>query len=553
MICSNEASAKAIGWLVDGVERYLSTEGASEKAEFRRLKAICEISFIVALLPGESGARSLLQTVSKPLNRVSQGGRFLTAIWHQPQHANLYLPMLYALLCLGKQNDAERADIARLLQRLARMRKERQPFRTLDFLYTQYLLSSDESHRVSMQAAADFGCLGENAGVLNYTDGDEYAVTHSVFYLTGFGAWQWPYGDASRRSTCKLLKALSLDALSAKNWDLYSEYRSSEVMLGADLNNIDEAPLLAAQSSDGSWSGPVDLEIAIKKEGFTEETGLIFYEDYHTTLVAWMALVLPHSPVAPKLFKSAAIGLSLDLGSKYPSLTEDWINLWNAFQSLSNDELIVEPAATLPNQPQGVLPCLEWWYWQRRLELGVPPQFAPGPDLDVAIADAARTGAWRKLRCALLGSNIDTLDEELIARLHKTLSAVASVTADDILAAEGLDRVVSWALLRRSSVVHGAVSGSALVEAVERTLLLALRRRDIFAPGPLLAFAGDLVDGDLCAQARQFMEEAVSLTLPYGFISGASAIEQRRCLTAECYLLQADIAKRLNAAAKTAQ
>lgn len=541
------AAEEALHWLREGC-RHLEGPRASAEAELRRLKAICELAFVLALLPDEGlpqAVRGLRETVAGPLRVAGADGAFLKALWHQPQHANLYLPLLYAQGREGTLDAAARADLALLCRRLRRLRKERLPFRSLDFLYSLYLLTGDESFRAALPATAEAGCLGPETELESFADGDEYALTHAVFYLTGFGARPWPFGEPARARLLALLQALAIDAEAVANWDLYAEYRIAEGLLrGEDedeAERVSAAPLLAARRADGSWPGPAELEPKLQGEGFGGRAELRFFCDYHTTLVAWMALALPGlrpdpRPLPPASEFPAPEKAAAGVAARYPALPPAWTGLPGRFEALLQEADPAPPEESLSSDPQGVLPWLEWWHWRRRLDPALPPPLPSDAASEAALLQAAEAGAWRLLRCRLLGAGAPApAPPELTARLGR---AVAETSAAGLLEAEALDRLVALALLGER--------GADFAAALARSLLLALRRRDLFAPGPLLAFAGERLPPALRQQAVRFLEEAASASLPYGFVDGAGPETQRRCLAAECYRPQAALAARLD-------
>lgn len=564
------AAEEALAWLREGC-RHLEGPRASAEAELRRLKAVCELSFVLALLPDEDlpeAVRGLRESVAGPLRAAGADGAFLKALWHQPQHANLYLPLLYALGRGGALDAAARADLALLCRRLRRLRKERLPFRSLDFLYSLHLLTGEETFRAALPATAEAGCLGPETDLESFADGDEYALTHGVFYLTGFGVWPWPFGGSARARLLALLQALAIEAEAVANWDLYAEYRIAETLLrgedqgaaeagdeagseaGGEAEQVPAAPLLAARRADGSWPGPAELEPKLRGEGFGERAELRFFRDYHTTLVAWMALALPGLRPDPRPLtpapekaapekaapeKTAPEKTAIEIAVRYPGLPPAWTGLPGRFDALLREAAPAPPEVSLSGDPQGVLPWLEWWHWRRRLDLALPPPLPPEAASGEALLQAAEAGAWRLLRCRLLGAGApESTPPELGGRLRR---AVAETPAGGLLEAEALDRLVALALLGER--------GADFAAALARSLLLALRRRDLFAPGPLLAFAGERLPPALRRQAGRFLEEAVSASLPYGFVDGAGPEAQRRCLAAECYRPQAALAARL--------
>jgi hypothetical protein len=545
------AAADALAWLVTGT-KHLADPGSSAEAELRRLKAICEIAFITALLSGNQGAARLGDAISRILLDVGRGGRFFKALWHQPQHANLYLPLIYALAQGGHLSAREMSDLPLLVRNLQRHRKERPPFRTLDFLYSLYLLTGDMDFRAAMRPTAEAGCLGADAGLATFCDGDEYALTHGIFYLTGFGAWSWPFGEENCRSTLLLLRALAIEAEAVENWDLYAEYRIAEALLLPDAGAIGTARLLAAQRADGSWPGPADLSPVLHREGFEDPDALRYFQDYHTTLVAWMALTLPHFRLDPPTLELRPSSPRCDAAARYPELPSCWLQLPAGFTSLLHPASSVPPDPALADDAQGVLPWLEWWYWRRRFGPTETPVLPTVADLDEMGVEWSEDSSWRLLRCVLLSSEPGheaAPAEHIITALQRSLQATRP---SDLSSVPLIDRLVSAALLASQRTLPATLL-SIFQEVLESNVLVATRRRDVFTLAPLLAFAGERLPVEIRRQGEALLREAASRALPFGFVDHASGEVQRRCITAECYLHQIRLAASLLSAEDTAR
>lgn len=544
------AIEKSLEWLCLGSERWLSLEQHSEKAEFRRLKAICELSFITALLPKNALVNRLAQIVGVSLKEAAQNGRFLTALWHQPQHANLYLPLLYSLLHQDELSLPEQHDLSRIIKWLRLSHKERQPFRSLDFLYSCSLLTGSSVYRDEMIETASFGCLSSETEFVGFVDGDEYAVTHSVFYLSSFGAWEWPFSVDHRVATETLLEALSLEALEQNNWDLYAEYCCAHVMLRGTRTHseisacpgISVFPLLNAQNSDGSWPGPIELKNKLKDEGFTSSGERQFYTHYHTTLVAWMALYLRIVRTEPRHFRLDTVSTDKEpISLRYPDISKDWITLHSSFDNLvSGEKPAKSPPETLADEAQGVLPWLEWHYWARLLGHQASLPFSNQTEYETLILESITEHAWRKLRTLLLGGEMGAVNIDLLRQVsHALIDDLSCISPSAITSTLAVDQLISLALLSDHVTVPPEID-SKHRQLCRLALLLAIKQRDIFALGPLSVFIGRKVEESIVSQSRKILDYALSNSMPYGFVNGG-AIEQRRCLSVEFYLTQAII------------
>jgi hypothetical protein len=91
--------AAADAWLAAGLSSALQP-ALRDGTSLRGLKAICEIAFFVATRLRRYDP-ILVQAVDDCLAQVLDGGRLLGMARHNIQHANLFLPLLYACFRRG--------------------------------------------------------------------------------------------------------------------------------------------------------------------------------------------------------------------------------------------------------------------------------------------------------------------------------------------------------------------------------------------------------------------------------------------------------------------
>lgn len=288
----SEALAASEGWLASGVARHLSALAEDRTDLFpRKLKALCEIAFLEHCVTHRPG-RALGRALERVLGPLWSGGELL-ALWRfNLAHANLFLPLGAAAVAAFGGSAAVSADLRTLVELSLRHRKERLPFRSLDLLHGTFRLTGDEEFFVRLKRTAAGGCLGELRFVHDFDPSDDYALTHTVFYLTDFGRRPWPPDLAAADRIEGVLDMLSERAETEWNLDLLAEYLLARQMLGlAGGRAAREAELLAgSQHDDGYWPGPADLtEVLEEKGAMPDET--IFFSHYHTTLVAREALL----------------------------------------------------------------------------------------------------------------------------------------------------------------------------------------------------------------------------------------------------------------------
>jgi hypothetical protein len=285
----SEALAASEKWLSSGATRWLQSLGdRSSKIYPRRLKALCEIGFLEYRASRHSSDR--VRAALRPsLAALWRSGELLTLFRYNIVHANLFLPLCAATVAaIGVTADAWE-DMLSVTRLAARHRKERLPFRTLDLLHGLYAVTGDEQYLRRAVDIAGYGCLGPVAYPHDVDVHDEYAVTHTIFYVTDFGRRDWPPSLASKQQVSAILDILSARAERENNLDLIGEYVLGRQML--DLREgryFAEIDFLSRSSGKGYWSGPADLAEALKDVTCGEERS--FFEHYHTTIVVREAL-----------------------------------------------------------------------------------------------------------------------------------------------------------------------------------------------------------------------------------------------------------------------
>lgn len=279
-------------WLSSGAARWLADLDSDTSEIYpRKLKALCEIAFLEYLVtrrPSDTIRRALVPA----LRTLWTGGELLTLWRYNLVHANLFMPLSAAAVQAIGQTAEQAADLRTLAELTRRQRKERLPFRTLDLLHGLYAVTRNDAFLSQTARAAESGCLGHLAFVHDFDLADDYALTHTVFYVTDFGRRPWPPTLAHLDVVSAVLDLLSTRAERDHNLDLLAEYLLARQMLGLRGGRARrESDLLsAAQQESGYWPGPADLVETLQKEEMSPQE-VEFFIHYHTTLVAREALL----------------------------------------------------------------------------------------------------------------------------------------------------------------------------------------------------------------------------------------------------------------------
>ena len=149
--------AAADAWLAAGLSSALQP-ALRDGTSLRGLKAICEIAFFVATRLRRYDP-ILVQAVDDCLAQVLDGGRLLGMARHNIQHANLFLPLLYACFRRGLLDRRSVADVRLLADLALAQTMERIPFRSVDLLHVCWKLTGRRTLFAAMNDAARRGCL----------------------------------------------------------------------------------------------------------------------------------------------------------------------------------------------------------------------------------------------------------------------------------------------------------------------------------------------------------------------------------------------------------
>jgi len=284
-----DAFEQSATWLSQGIARHLSTELDSHpRRSFRKLKAICELSFLEFL--GSSAPHPLLRAALDPvLSRLGASRELVFLYACNLDHANLFLPLFVVLAETGRLATQHALDCDTLARRSILSSKERLPFRWADLLHAISWWEGDPAWHDRCVDALSVGCLRPGANLLRVSTSDDYSVTHAIFYGTDFGRRRWPSSLAEPLQIEAILHGLEIDALADRNWDILAEVALAYGYLGQrdDRQRLFQI-LVAQQANDGSWESPASMDAVLARDGF-ETTEHRFFERYHTTLLCLMA------------------------------------------------------------------------------------------------------------------------------------------------------------------------------------------------------------------------------------------------------------------------
>lgn len=175
---------------------------------------------------------------------------------------------------------------------------ERVPTRELDFLHSLQKLALLSDRNLPRQVYER--CLiAKHPSLYPLTTDDVYALTHAIFFMTDFGRIPGWWSTADLEYLRGALPRLSEYYLRKGNWDVVAE-----LLICLSATGLSEAPiygqslalLCAAQQEDGSIPGPTREQRGRQWAATTANDDdanaewRVFHDNYHTTLVALMAV-----------------------------------------------------------------------------------------------------------------------------------------------------------------------------------------------------------------------------------------------------------------------
>ncbi|MGE7437588.1 DUF6895 family protein [Kitasatospora sp. NPDC001175] len=470
----------AVSWLAAHRSRFDPDAAEKGRVLFVR-KALVEVALLVGLRArAESGSfgddadyRTLLDQVTEVTSRASY--RELVA---RDERALLLYAGTYASRRLCGQRDSE---FERLIEQAVAGRYaacfERVPFRQLDLLHTLELSGIDHG-MPAVGAVLPFSLFCADPSVLKLSDGDIYAITHTVFYATDFGRRvpRWPTGfDLSR--AVEMLESLSLLCRRKENADLVAELLCCLLCL-----RIHDSPEVArawafladVQEPSGRVAGPDGVLPPELQNGDAE------YRDwatgYHTTIVAALAGHLARDPAVLRQ-ASPSPARSIGKGGLGHAIRRATAWLAEAALEVSFDDAVPAAGAAARGarsvgEPQLAARALSSLAQHARNILDQPVAWGrQGVD---SVAECARGLSAAGLTC-------DSLDRFLT----ETATALTELTVIPATAAGGVSRLRD---LGRLTPEHAAL----LLASTNPTSLLAGNR----APAVTAAALAQYADGE---------------------------------------------------------
>ncbi len=287
---------RSVAWLCRNLDCFSPLTAPADEGPFAH-KALLELALLAAYMHRLDPAR-LSSEREAMLDHVA-------AIAAQPAYyelaardhgALLLYGLTYAALHLCNREHAEyRHVLAQSLATRHALLAERIPYRQLDLLH--FLALSELAHdRPGAAATFRHTLLAGRPNVVELSDSDAYAITHTLFYMTDFGLRRADWGDDfAQPDAATLVEALLRHYRQSGNADLVAELIASTLCLGSARSDELAAGwhyLAAQQEADGRIAGPAGI---IDEARCEAEHGAPYRQwktAYHTNIVVALAAAM---------------------------------------------------------------------------------------------------------------------------------------------------------------------------------------------------------------------------------------------------------------------
>ena len=284
---------RGLDWLTANLDRFEPFQGQPTWI-WRKHKALVELALISLCLRRQTNFADdirvdrflelILRTHRNPVYRevvFRQGGDFA---------ADAFVPLALHACHLLDDADEFRA-LQDLLDHSNILWKSRPPHKILELIHLLDL--GGFSHRLQSPTTYLKRFVNRPMNLIRITTDDSYVITHTVFYLSDFGARvDFLIPDTQRQQLSWLVEHLLGVYVRVENWDLVAE-----LLLCCHCLRLTRSPLyaigwqalLATQRSDGAVPGP-DYD-PTQQDGLAAELRpeYLFEHCYHPTLAAVLA------------------------------------------------------------------------------------------------------------------------------------------------------------------------------------------------------------------------------------------------------------------------
>ena len=283
---------EALTWVTRNVAQFSPFHGDGS-LNATKAKGVVELAVMALVYRCRAPDDARLGDVVELLRAVQRRRAFTDYLVRSPRHFVVYASFYGLMRRLGHDDPEQRALVQRTVAADFPRQIERMPNRAMDVKLALDWAQIDND-LPSVAELAPSSIAGRVPNTILVDDSSIYALTHVLLFAYAFGT-RFDVPDAIganeglSAAVCKLLGV----AAEAEQWDLLGE-----LLLCADCLGATDAfwyargweTFLAQQGADGAFRGPKKAPVATPRSKPGSPAAEAFARDYHTTLVAILAL-----------------------------------------------------------------------------------------------------------------------------------------------------------------------------------------------------------------------------------------------------------------------
>lgn len=295
---------KALSWIYENMQFF---NPLADLADMYRQKMFAELQLVLLISNRNKqflveSSKSLLGKLESFSEEIILSSGYYEQICLNLRNFRLFaVPVIY-YLCFNKNKRIERL-INRVYMQAFSISPEYIPYRLLDIEHSISLSERYTGTKIAAKMQKDVYAtiLNSHYDIINWGIEEEYALTHSIFYITDFGNKQLP--DDLKCNAVQNIPILCYQKVIEEDLDLLGEY----VMNLCNLNVLPQFRLdmykyiAEKQTQQGYFIGPRRKGMNKLNESVSDlfiRKRNVVRNNYHTTLVAIMASILIKSRMA---------------------------------------------------------------------------------------------------------------------------------------------------------------------------------------------------------------------------------------------------------------
>ncbi len=288
----DEHITKSLQWILSNIKKFDPINVYDDKFS---IKMLAELQLVLQILHRYSKSLNsdnffLLEKLKNETEKFILNPNFYERALIEPNKFRLYANIIIYYLTY-RDNNTLKSIISKLHKKAIDITPEIIPYRKMDFENSLQLASSFISKKTdyitALSSLSKESILNSTLDIINFSEQEEYALTHSIFYLTNFGEYTVYIHNIDKIQNS--INSLVVKNILINNMDLLGEYIICYCNLNIKSKICDLAfeKLISSQNNNGVTLSPKsnqnkELNINDNDIGFVRR-------NYHTTLVSIIA------------------------------------------------------------------------------------------------------------------------------------------------------------------------------------------------------------------------------------------------------------------------